>query len=55
VFVRDMLGHAKLTTTDRYLAAKYAGRGLLHGQNGAGGHVVGAIRTDPDACAGAPG
>ncbi len=23
VFVRDMLGHAKLTTTDRYVAAKY--------------------------------
>jgi integrase len=23
VFVRDMLGHAKLTTTDRYLAAKF--------------------------------
>ena len=22
-FVRDMLGHAKLTTTDRYLAAKF--------------------------------
>jgi integrase len=23
VFVRDMLGHAKLTTTDRYMAAKF--------------------------------
>src|SRR5439155_1111597 len=23
VFVRDMLGHAKLTTTDRYVTAKY--------------------------------